>query len=123
MQTPAPDQFETVAYVYNPSDLAILISLFENEGIHVLPIGRLHAAAQPGLVTALGGTELRVHHDDLEDARALLAAIDPFPYRARLLFGFWPLNLFFFLVVAFYGMPPPPRQIPTFVLGERVSTT
>ena len=114
---PAPDRFETVAYVYSPSDLVILLSLFEHADIHVFGVGRYHVSADP-IVTALGGVQLRVHEEDLDEARALLAGLDPVPRRASLLFGFWPLDLLFFLVVGFFGVPPPPRQIPTYVLGE-----
>lgn len=115
---PAPDRFETVAYVYSPSDLAILLSMFRQEDIHVFGVGRGHAWIEPDLTTALGGVELRVHHEDGDEARAILAGLDPRPYRARLMFGFWPLDLLFWIVVGVLGMPPPPRQLPTFVLGE-----
>jgi len=113
---------ETIAYVYSPSDLAVLLSLFENADISVFGVGRGHASAQPGLVTALGGVQLRVHVEDLDEASALLAALDPIPYRAPLPFGFWPLDLLLFLSLAFFGAPPPPRQIPTYAVG-RASTT
>ena len=115
---PAPDRFETVAYVYSPSDLAILLSLFEHADIYVFGVGRGHAAVDPAIATALGGVQLRVHEEDLDDARAMLAELDPVPYRAPLLTGIFPLDLLFFLVVGLLGMAPPPRQIPTFVLGE-----
>jgi hypothetical protein len=114
---PAPDRFETVAYVYSPSDLAILLSLFGHADIHVFGVGRCHASVDPGIVTALGGVRLRVHEEDLDDARALLAELDPITYRAPLLTGIFPFDLFFFLIVGLLGMAPPPRQIPTFVTG------
>lgn len=114
----SPDRFETVAYVYSPSDLALLLSLFEHADIHVMAVGRHHCAADPAMVTALGGTELRVHAEDGDDARTMLAGLERIPARAPLLFGFWPLDLFFFLVVGYLGMAPPPRQVPTFVVGE-----
>ena len=40
MSAPAPDRFETVACVYSPSDLALLLSLFESEDIFVLTTAR-----------------------------------------------------------------------------------
>ena len=118
MKTPAPDRFATIAYVYNPSDLAILLSRLGYEGIYSYCAGRGHASADPGLTTALGGIRVRVHQEDLADAQAVLATLDPIPHRAPLPFGFWPLDLLLFLVFAFYGAGPPPRQFPTFVLGE-----
>jgi hypothetical protein len=117
---PVPDSFATVAYVYSPSDLAILLSLLEHANIYVLCVGRGHGAVEPGLVTALGGVQVRVHEDDLDDAQAILAALDPMPHRARLPFGLWPLDLLLFLAIGFLGAPPPPRQIPTYVIGEAV---
>ena len=117
---PAPDRFETVAYVYSPSDLALLLSLFGQADIHVFGVGRGHASADPGLTTALGGVALRVHEEDLDAARTLLAGLDPIPYRAPLLTGIFAFDLVSFLVVALFGMAPPPRQIPAFVLGETV---
>lgn len=90
----APDRFETVAWVYDPSDLALLLSLFESEDIFVLPIGRLHAAADPPLTTALGGVALRVHADDADDARLVLASLPPIPYRTPM-----PLVLLLLLLV------------------------
>ena len=81
MSPAATDRFETVAYVYSPSDLALLLSLFESEDIFVLPVGRWHASADPPLTTALGGVELRVHAEDADDARLVLRkpSTDPFP--------------------------------------------
>jgi hypothetical protein len=116
-RAPAPDQFETVAYVYSPSDLAILLSRLGYEGIYTYCAGRCHAYVDLGLTTALGGVRVRVHEEDLADARTILATLDPVPYRAPLPFGFWPLDLLFFLVIAFFGAGPPPRQLPAYVLN------
>jgi hypothetical protein len=115
---PAPDRFATIAYVYSPSDLAILLSRLGYEGIYTCCVGRGHASVEPGLTTALGGVRVRVPEVDLKDAQAILASLDPAPYRARLPFGFWPLDLLLFLAIAYLGAPPPPRQLPTYVLGE-----
>jgi len=49
-----------------------------------------------------------------------LAELDPLPHRASLPFGFWPLDLLLFLVIGFFGAGPPPRQIPTYVVGAAV---
>lgn len=115
--TEPPDRFQTIAYVYSPADLAILLSMFEHADIYVFGVGRGHASVDPGIVTALGGVQLRVDVEDLDDARAILAGLDPVPCRAPLLTGIFPFDLFFFLVVGLLGMAPPPRQIPTFVTG------
>ena len=117
-KTSAPDRFETVAWVYSQSDLALLLSLFRQADINVLGIQRQLVSIDPGLVTALGGVELRVHHEDADGARALLASLDSIPYRAPLPFGFWPLDLLLFIVIAFFGVGSPPRQLPAFVLGD-----
>lgn len=117
-RTPAPDRFFTVAYVYNPSDLAILLSRLGYEGINTHCAGRGHASVQPGLITALGGVRVRVHEGDLADAQEVLATLDPISYRAALPFGFWPLDLLLFLLVAFFAGAPPPRQLPAYVLSE-----
>ena len=120
---PASDRFETIAFVYSPSDLALLLSLFGQAGIYVQQIGEGHARAAPGLTTALGGIALRVRAEDLEDARAMLATVEPVPHRGPLLTGIIPFDLFFFIVVGLMGMAPPPRQLPTFLLGEAVART
>ena len=111
--------FETVAFVYCPSDLALLLSLFESEDIFVLPIGRRHASADPPLTTALGGVELRVHAEDADDARRVLASLPPIPFRvpfATSLLAALVIALLFFVLMA-----PPPRQVPTFVLRGAVA--
>lgn len=117
-KTPAPDRFFTIAYVYSPSDLAILLSRLDYEGIYTCCAGRGHASVAPGLTTALGGVRVRVHEEDLADAQAVLATLDPFPHRAALPFGFWPLDLLLFLLIAFFSGAPPPRQLPAYVLSE-----
>ena len=116
---PAPDRFETVAYVYSQSDLAILLSLFEHSDIPVQTVGRGHASVDWSLTTALGGIAFRVHVQDGDDARALLAGLESHPCRGRLLTGFWPIDLAFFAAIIFvFGVGSPPRQNPTYLAGE-----
>src|ERR1043165_2016159 len=108
--------FETVAYVYSQSDLALLFSLFESEDIWVTAVGRLHVAVDPGLATALGGVELRVHVEDAEDARMVLASLDPVPYRAPLFTGSFAITLLSLVLMLFvFSVRPPPRMCPCFV--------
>jgi len=116
MTAAAPDRFETVAFVYSQSDLALLLSVFESEDIWLVAIGRLHVAVDPSLAVALGGVELRVHEEDAEDARTVLASLDPVPHRARLFTGIFPIDLLFLvLVLVVFAVPPPPRMPPCFV--------
>jgi hypothetical protein len=114
MAAAVTDRFETVAWVYSPSDLALLLSKFIQAGIFVHRGSEGHITADPGWTTALGGVELRVREDDAAAARALLAELDPVPYRERLYFGLLPI----FVIMALFAIGPPPRQIPTFVLAE-----
>ena len=115
----APDRFETVAWLYSQSDLAILLSLLKWADIPVQTVGRGHASVDWSLTTALGGVPVRVRAEDGDDARALLAELDPSPNRARLLTGFWPIDLAFFAAIIFVlGVGSPPRQIPTCLTGE-----
>ena len=114
MAAAVTDRFETVAWVYNPSDLALLLSKFIHADIFVHRGSLGHITADPGLTTALGGVELRVREDDVGAARALLAELDPVPHRERLFVGLLPV----FLIMALFAIGPPPRQIPTFLLGQ-----
>jgi hypothetical protein len=117
MSEAAPDRFETVAFVYSPSDLALLLSLFESEDVFVLPVGRWHASVDAPVATALGGVELRVHPEDADDARLVLASLPPISYRAPLA----RYLLFVVLLAVLMIVVPPPRQIPTFVLRGAVA--
>ncbi len=116
MTAAVSDRFETVAWVYNPSDLALLMSKFIQADIFVHRGSEGHIFANPGWTTALGGVELRVREDDAAAARALLAALEPRPHRARLDVGL----LLVFLVMTLFAIGSPPRQLPTFVLAETV---
>lgn len=118
----APDRFETVAYVYSRSDLALLESLFESEDIHLHPVAMRHTGVDLALTTALGGVELRVHAEDAADARAVLASLDPVPYRGRLFTGSFPIDLLFMvLMFLVFSVAPPPRMAPCFVLRGAVA--
>ena len=116
MTAASSDRFETVAYVCSQSDLALLMSVFESEDIWLLAVGRHHIAVDPAIATALGGVQLRVHAEDAEDARTVLARLDPVPYRARLFTGIFAIDLVFLVLMLFvFGMAPPPRMVPCFV--------
>ncbi len=113
MAAAVTDRFETVAWVYSPSDLALLMSRFIEADIFVHRGSERHISANPGWTTALGGIELRVREDDAAAARALLAGLDPRPHRVRLDAGL----LLALLVMTLFAIGAPPRQFPTFVTG------
>jgi len=113
--TPASERFVTIAAVYSPSDLAILLSLFAHTDILVQTVGRGHASVDLALTTALGGVALRVHEEDCEAARAMLTEIGP-PHRGPALTGSWPIDLAFFALLLWFGAAPPPRQLPWFAI-------
>ena len=116
---PAPDRFVTVAYVYSQPDLALLLSLFEHADMHVQMIGYRHASLDWSLTTALGGIALRVHEEDGDEARTLLAGLEYPPYRAPFFTGLWPVYLAFLTLAVFaFGVAPPARQFPTYLIGE-----
>ena len=114
MAAAVTDRFETVAWVYNPSDLALILSKFIQADIFVHRGSEGHITANPGWTTALGGVALRVREDDAAAARALLAELDSIPHREPLHLGLVPI----FLIMALFAIGTPPRQIPTYVLGE-----
>ncbi len=113
MAAAVTDRFETVAWIYNPADLALLMSKFIQADIFVHRGSEGHISANPGWATALGGVELRVREEDAAAARALLAGLDPRPHRVRLDAGL----LLVFLVMTFFAIGAPPRQLPTLATG------
>jgi hypothetical protein len=109
-------RLETVAFVYRPTELALLLSLFEHEKIWVVPNHYHQIAAQWHLTVALGGVELCVHEADAEAARDLLASLDRTQTR-RCIFSEnrlveWLLILGLFAV----GFFMPPARIPAHFL-------
>ncbi|HYJ52349.1 MAG TPA: hypothetical protein VEW04_04185 [Allosphingosinicella sp.] len=116
MTVVSPDCFETIAFVYSQTELAVLLSLLEHEQVSVVPIGRGHASVDWPITVALGGIELRVHTTDAARARALLAEIEPIHVWR----GFFLKNrlLDMALIVLFLPlalMAPPARLPATFI--------
>lgn len=116
----APD-FETVAYVYSQSELAVLLSLMEDADIFVLGAGYQQIAACWHNTVALGGVPIRVPTPDAPRARALLAPIDRSPFLGflfvenRILDGALMLLLF-----ALFLFAPPARIQAEFVAERRL---
>lgn len=106
-----PD-FETVAWVYSQSELAVLLALFTHEDIHVVPIGRHNAGVDYAMTVALGGVEIRVHAEEAEEARTLLAGIDGAPFRRGIFSDNRWLDGLIMLVLFFAGLFVPPARVP-----------
>jgi hypothetical protein len=108
----APDRFETVAWVYSQTELAILLSLFAHEDIWVVPIGRGHASVAFAHTVGLGGVRLRVHAADGPAARALLGGIERTPQRTPRFFARDRLaDVLIVLLLFFAGALAPPARI------------
>lgn len=119
MKREAPDRFETIAYVYSQSELAILLSLMMSAGIFVLPIGRGHASVCWTLTIALGGVEIRVLARDAAAARALLAGIDRAPFARGILFDNRLLDAIAMLFLFCVSLFAPPARIPACFVLEK----
>lgn len=107
-----PD-FETVAIVYSQPQLALFLSLFEQERIWVVPMSNFHVSVQWNLTLALGGVQLRVHPSDADAARKLLAGLDRFEFSRRGLFSDNRMVDILLIVGLFLvGFFAPPARIP-----------
>lgn len=63
----------TVARCYGAGEAAVIWSLLDQHGIYCVRIGANHLTAQPQLMIAMQGIELRVAEEDVPDVLALLA--------------------------------------------------
>lgn len=116
--TGSPD-FETVAWVYSQSDLAVLLSRLAHEDIHVLPIARHNAGVDYALTTALGGVEIRVHAAEAEQVRLLLADIDRTPFRGGIFSTNRWLDGAIMVILFVAGLFAPPARIPAHFVAPR----
>jgi hypothetical protein len=80
----ATDRLETLAWVYSPAELAVMLSWLRSADVSVFPMSARHISVQPALAVALGGVELRVRREDAPRARALLAGIEAGAFRGAL---------------------------------------
>lgn len=115
-----PD-FETVAWVYSQSELAVLLALLAHEDILVVPIGRHNAAADYAMTLALGGIEIRVHAEEAEEARALLAGIDSTPFRRGIFSDNRWLDGLIILILFCAGCFAPPARVPAQFVAPRAA--
>lgn len=113
--------FVTVAWVYDAGELALLLSLFEWEGIPVVPLGSLHAAVQWNIVVALGGVRLRVRREDAPAALALLAGLERAPQRSVRFFARDKLVDVLLVLLLFFlgGLAAPARIQAEFAVARR----
>ena len=117
MTAPPSDRFETIAFVYSQTELAVLLSLLEHEDIWVVPVGRGHVSSQWTATVALGGVELRVHPADSGRARALLAGIDPVQVWRGFFFRNRLLDVVLILLLLAMGWMAPPARLPAAFVG------
>ncbi|HYI47688.1 MAG TPA: hypothetical protein VEX35_04410 [Allosphingosinicella sp.] len=115
---PGPD-FETVAWVYSQSELAVLLSLLAHKDIHVLPIARHNAGVDYALTTALGGVEIRVHAEEAEKVRQLLAGIDRTPFRSGIFSDNRWLDGIVMVILFVAGLFAPPARTPAHFVAPR----
>ena len=101
---------ETVAILYNQSEIALLTARLRAAGISVLPHSRENAAVDWAITLALGGVRLQVPQEQAEQATALLAELPPWQGHN----GVYSSNraidiLFALLLLLFCGCPTPAR--------------
>ena len=118
----AEDRFETVAFVYDQSQLALLLSLFEQARIWVVPTAYHHAAVNWSITVALGGIALRVRLEDAEAARTLLAQIDRTLSPRPIFSDIRLLEILLVLGLFLVGLFAPPARIPAHFLLEARGT-
>ncbi|MEZ4838168.1 DUF2007 domain-containing protein [Flavobacterium sp.] len=68
--------FVTVAVFSLPSEIAVLKSIFEKEGIHYFFENETIVSIDPFASIAYGGIKLKVHHNDVEVVRGILDNLD-----------------------------------------------
>ena len=117
----ASDRFETLAWVYSQSELAVLLSRLAYEDIYVLPVARWNASVDFGLTLALGGIELRVHPAEAEEARVLLAGIDRTPFRRGVFSDNRLVDGVVMVVLALAGLFLPPARMPAEFVAPRAA--
>ena len=114
----ADDTLETVAFVYDQPQLALLLSLFESERIRVAAAASHHASVQWDWTVALGGVALRVHEADAEAARSLLAQVDPGLSPRPIFSEVRLIEALLILCLFLVGFFAPPARIPAHFLLE-----
>jgi hypothetical protein len=113
----APDRMAVVARVYNPPELAILLSVLEDHGIWVQPDYRQQIGVHWDWALALGGVLLRVRAEDAPAAYAALAAAPPAVWRGGVFTDVRVLDVALaILILLWCGVGVPCRLPAEFVL-------
>jgi hypothetical protein len=68
--------FVTVAVFNLPTEIAVLKSILENEGIHFFFENETIVSIDPFASIAYGGIKLKVHRNDVEMVRGILDDLD-----------------------------------------------
>ena len=113
------EPLQTVAIAYSQTQLALLLSRLENEGIWVAPASYHQIAAQWWMTVALGGVAVQVREFDAETARTLLSSLEPYAFRERIFSAYRPVELVLIAGLFVTGFFVPPARIPMdVVFGE-----
>ncbi len=118
----AGDSYETVAITYSQPETAVMLSMFTFYDIPAYALGSGVASVIPTWMVALGGIQIRVHPESLDDARTLLTEIAQRPQAVRPWIIDEPiLNGIISILACGLGlMPvPPTRTGSTYFLGDR----
>ena len=104
--------FETVAWVYDAGELALLRSLFEWAEIPLMLVGHGHASVQWNVMIALGGVRLRVRQADVPAALDLLANLERSPQASVRFFARDKLvDVLLVLLLLVIGCLAPPARV------------
>lgn len=66
------EHFETIAIFTYPSEYAVLRLLFEQEGLRYVFQNETMIGVLPFHSNAIGGIRLKVHKDDIQEAKAII---------------------------------------------------
>jgi hypothetical protein len=115
------ERLEAVAIVYDQAQLAVLQSLLEDRGLHVLALSRQLISMQWDMALAFGGVRLCVPESEATVARARLAELDPWK-PGRLFTGNRAFDLVLAAAILLAFAVPPPARLPATFLLDRPTT-
>ena len=93
--------------------------MWRHENICVLPLGLRHIGVDYALTIALGGVEIRVHRDEAERVRVLLADIDRTPFSRGIFSDNRWLDGAIMVILALAGLFAAPARIPAHFVAPR----